>query len=442
MADISNSRIEILIHYPREDLAREYKQWLDLGKNEHKATLAKAAIALANHGGGYIVIGFSENDDGLQSEAIPPELPAITQDCVNEIIRRYAEPEFHCVVHTLEHRDSGNKHPVVTVPGNSVPVMARRDCDGVVAKGRCYIRKPGPRSEEPQSADEWRRLFDRCMRANRSSLLDAIRSILHGNAESLGPPDVRAQLRSFCLESRSKWESLVAPLPKEASVRFPHGWYEIGFSLIGAPVTSLVELRERLRKAQSTQLTGWPPFLDWDQYTDGQCIEAWAGRPVSNSLTEDPSVCDYWRCKKDGSLYTIRGYTEDGMSPTFPAGTIMDPALPVWRVAETILFAHRFAESFGVVSEVVIQSRFTGLNGRRLGSVSPRGWGRRFGNRCSRTDEFSHETTLQAGSVQDNIVEIVHDILTDMYALFDFFVIHETLVRNEIKKLMERDSLP
>ena len=37
--------LEPLVAEPREDLSVEYKDWLDLTVNEHKATLAKAAIA-------------------------------------------------------------------------------------------------------------------------------------------------------------------------------------------------------------------------------------------------------------------------------------------------------------------------------------------------------------------------------------------------------------
>ena len=51
--------LQPLISEPREDLSVEYKSWLDLTRKEHKATLAKVAIALTNHGGGFIVIGFA-----------------------------------------------------------------------------------------------------------------------------------------------------------------------------------------------------------------------------------------------------------------------------------------------------------------------------------------------------------------------------------------------
>ena len=61
------SDLQPLISEPREDLAVEYKTWLDITQEKGKATLAKACIALANHGGGFVVIGFDEHADSLSS---------------------------------------------------------------------------------------------------------------------------------------------------------------------------------------------------------------------------------------------------------------------------------------------------------------------------------------------------------------------------------------
>ena len=41
------SDLQPLISEPREDLAVEYKTWLDITQEKGKATLAKACIALA-----------------------------------------------------------------------------------------------------------------------------------------------------------------------------------------------------------------------------------------------------------------------------------------------------------------------------------------------------------------------------------------------------------
>ena len=116
-----------LVDHPMERLDAEYKGWLDLSENHGRATLAKAAIALANHGGGHIVIGLAEDSASFTSKAKPENCPEITQDAVNSAVRRYAEPAFQCAMRTVPHH-SGIHHPVIVVPGNlTVPVMSRSE---------------------------------------------------------------------------------------------------------------------------------------------------------------------------------------------------------------------------------------------------------------------------------------------------------------------------
>ena len=248
--------LHALIEQPREDLSSEYKSWLDLTANEHKALLAKAAIAMANHGGGHIVIGFAEAGDTLTSRQQPAHAPEITQDAVNNIVDRFCSPSFHCTLHHFEHRGTNVRHPVIAVPGNlDVPVMSKRDVTGVIAAHRCYVRKPGPKSEEPKTPDEWRRLFARCILARRSELLDAIRTILHGQADMRrSPTDVGDELRKFCEAARQRWRTLIRDESPDSPARLPHGWYEMGFSLEGAvPMTRLNDLRARGFARRATQ---------------------------------------------------------------------------------------------------------------------------------------------------------------------------------------------
>jgi predicted HTH transcriptional regulator len=166
------AEFEALVSKPREDIAVEYKDWLDLSLDHGRATITRTAIALANHGGGFIVLGFAEQGEALVSQPQPENFRAITQDAVNAAVRRYADPEFHVEVYRINHPRTGNNHVILSVPGDlTVPVMSKRDCEGVIAQNRCYIRKPGPRSEEPKTGEEWRIWLHRCVRAQRSTCL-------------------------------------------------------------------------------------------------------------------------------------------------------------------------------------------------------------------------------------------------------------------------------
>jgi hypothetical protein len=109
--------LELLLSRPTEALDVEYKSWLDLQDDEHKGNLAKAAIALANEGGGHIVVGIREVRPILVSEPRPPSIAAYDQDLINQIVRRFATPAFHCTLHLVPHPGTGHEHAVISNPG-------------------------------------------------------------------------------------------------------------------------------------------------------------------------------------------------------------------------------------------------------------------------------------------------------------------------------------
>lgn len=121
--------LQPLLTEPREELGVEYKDWLNLSENEDKAKLAKAAIALANFGGGFVVLGMSEEGGSFSSKPRPKHFSEPTQDAVNAAVRRYASPEFHCEAYPVLHPETGVSHVIVSVPGGiKEPVMSRREC--------------------------------------------------------------------------------------------------------------------------------------------------------------------------------------------------------------------------------------------------------------------------------------------------------------------------
>ncbi|MDE2741855.1 MAG: ATP-binding protein [Gemmatimonadota bacterium] len=431
-----------LITEPREDLASEYKDWLDLTLKEHKATLAKAAIALANHGGGYIVIGFAEQGQILESQPRPEEIPEITQDSVNAAVHLYAEPNFQCAMHVESHPDTHVPHPIVIIPSATVPVMSRRECQGVIAQNRCYIRKPGPNSEDPRTSEEWRTLLNRCVRANQDELLEAIRSIVTGRVETPNSiPTALDDLRDYCTSARGRWEELVSDEPDNSPARFPHGYYEMAFSLVGAtPVNDLIELQDRLSVARRTKLSGWPPFLDiqvpgWNPYPHEDFVEAWLGGPAHNGRrAENSYLCDFWRVSLDGKLYTICGYFEDeqGNEP----GRVVYTTTPVLSIGEGLLFASRLAETFEEVNQIAIHCRFTGLEGRCLRTPP---WSRLLPSflmvSSSSTDEVTLTGQITQQQVQDNLAEFLHPLLQRLYEKFNFSRLSFDLVAKELQKM-------
>jgi hypothetical protein len=87
---------------------------------------------------------------------------------------------------------------------------------------RVYIGRPGPNSEEPRTAEEWDRLFERCLQNRQAELLDAMRSIMAGVIPASAPatPTQLDQLTAFEQRAVASWETRITLLPKDAPPRW------------------------------------------------------------------------------------------------------------------------------------------------------------------------------------------------------------------------------
>lgn len=433
---------------PKEDLSFEYKAWLDLDSNHGEATLAKAVIAMANADGGYVVIGFSEEGDQLRSVPKPEHFREIKQDIINAAVQRFSTPALHVRVETIENTQTGVHHPVIVVPSTATtPVMATRDCEGVLRQAKVYVRQPGPRSEEPRSVDEWRQLLDRCVQRSRSTMLDAIRAIVEGRIdEGESDPDLNERLADFIAQSRAKHDELLDTndLPKDAVERMPLGRYEIGLAFEGAePIPTIADLLRKIDLAHRISLTGWPKFLVLNRqglapYPSDGVIEAWLGNPqVEHFIEVTAAHSDFWRIAPQGMLYMRAGYDEDHIGGRAAPGEAFELTLPIWRIGEAILFARRLAATYENVQKIIAQVRWSGLRGRALksltGSRTPMSY-----DRISQTDFLDSSIAVTPTQIDDNLPEVLHQLIAPVYELFAFYELPRQIVEQELEKLMRR----
>jgi hypothetical protein len=444
MADIIE--FEALLTTPTEALNVEYKSWLDLrGDDEHKAILAKAAIAIANEGGGYIVIGLREQRPNLLSDARPATIAPYDQDAINQIIRRFAAPAFQCTLTILPHPTTGNEQAVISIPGGfGFPVMSRSGTPAnTIRPHLCYMRKPGPESAPPENPGDWERLLSRCLRNRREDMLDAIRSIVEGKAEGAEPPAQREadQQTAYADAARSRWLTHLEPLPPDSPARCPLGRFEFDYALLGnLEKPGLGALLEHLRRAE--QPGNWPEFMVMQRQElapipiDGQ-IECWIGAPVSDRMFIDSAHADFWRASPEGRLFMLRGYIED--SPSIPQfrqqgdpGTLFDITSPIFRVAECLVHARALASQLAPQQQprVLFRARWYGIAGRHLANVDSRRIF--FGNYISQQQTFAAETTVSLDRIRDNLPEIVQPLLAPLYETFNFFRLEPQLVASVI----------
>jgi len=443
-------RLRDHLDHPRESLECEYKTWLDLNQEEDRADLAQAALAMANHGGGVIVIGYQEANGKWQpSVSRPASLASYGQDPINNIVHAYADPPFHCEVHFVAATTTTEEHPVIVVPGgHRVPIRAKKDGpdDRHVQQNAYYIRRPRPRSERPKSGREWDELIGRCLRAARSDLLDDFRAILEGprahpaEAES-SPASPKEALTAWAAESRTRVEALAADLMERTDRRpYANGVWSVAYLVDGTfdrpNLAALVEIIRGVKGHES----GWPPWIvlnrdDRRPYPIDGLVECWLGGG-QRSL----GMADFWRVSPFGKLYLLRNHQEDtGM--TEKPKTILDLVLPVWRAGECLLHAARFAAAVGVPSaDVHMSCSWTGLRGRVLKTLaSPHRI--LFERYASMEDVITTQVSTRASDIDIQLPELTRSLTESLYEAFDFFTPPPEMCREELARMRGRTSL-
>ena len=394
-------------------------------------------------------LGLVETEEGIvEAGGRPATLDGYSQDLINGIVQNYCDPPFHCSVHIVP-SPAGALFPMIIVPGgHRVPVRARRagPNGNIVTNNAIYVRKPGPRSETPQSAQDWDDLLGRCLRNRRDEMFDQIRDLITGAVPQVEQPAEPARLDEWIRASSERWEGLTQPLPANVGPRLTHGRYSFAYEIVGEPRNiALAHLPELLR-ASVVRHTGWPPF--WYPTRDGiepypinGAVECWLGGDPQTPVDQrDPAHSDFWRIDPVGLAYLLRGFQEDGMEAERPGYAAIAPAivfditLPVWRIGETLLHARSLAANlFEGATTIRFLATYEGLSGRSLVSIDNRRdvWERK----VARQDSITLRTHVDAQAIEPNLPEIVHPLLSPLYALFDFFELPMQLVADELARM-------
>jgi pimeloyl-ACP methyl ester carboxylesterase len=429
MPDDSDQRLQLvqLLDYPREDVGIELKNWLDLSVRAIRADLAKDLLALANFGGGYLAFGFEERPEGwFPSGSNPFAQERYSQDSINTILARHAEPVFECRVHHVK-SSIGDLHVIIEISGgHTVPIRSKNAPNGSDLRSDIYyVRLPGPMSSSPQSGRDWDELIKRCVENNRSRFIDDVRRLLEAfrkepelvaELTNLGP-DVAGWSSASSARLTEKLASEEDDLVRgRLTESYTRGTWSCAYIIESVPILrSLPSFKEILRDVRGNE-TGWPPWITIDQmdemraYDAGGVLECWLSK--SGDL-------DFWRADPHGRMFIIRRLQEDQEFKGVEPGTFFDLTLPVWRVGECLLHFERLAERLGAENARFL-FEWNGIQGRVLESrADPRrslSYGRR-----SRVPTVRSEISVSASAVRDGLPDLLRMVLTPLYSAFDLF---------------------
>jgi len=135
----------------------------------------------------------------------------------------------------------------------------------------------------------------------------------------------------------------------------------------------------------------------------------------------------------------VRGYQEDAGFDQLPKGKFFDITTPTWRLGEAILEGFYIAKALEVASgaSLICHASWTNLSGRKLIS---RGNPLRimFEDRTAFQGTYESTRTIELDGLPAALPELVFEILSPLYELFDFWRLPKRLVEEELAALQKR----
>lgn len=192
-----------------------------------------------------------------------------------------------------------------------------------------------------------------------------------------------------------------------------YGYYAVHLTVGGTNTPTLLELREWMQ-TDTPKHTGWPPFW-WPTRPEiaPQAVDQETYECVHDG-TGPTRAIERWRAGTNGEFTVIRPHDLDDTDP----GTYLSLVLPVWRIAELVLYGGRMSGRFGAPT-LDVTVKFTGLNGRILTTKNTPD---RMVSGNYRTEAPQYEMRLSVDSHDLNItvVNVTHRLLSGLYQLFQF----------------------
>lgn len=437
---MDNPQLLELVNAPRERPDAEYKSWLDLSDRKVRANLARHLCALSNNGGGFLVFGMSETDEGLRSAgAKPGGLPPYDQDELSGIVTRFLVPAFQVAVHHVTSGITGIAHPVVWVPSHqAVPVCSKadgpHDDNGRpvgIRQGFHYTREPKPASVPVTTPELWRPIIHRCVLHQREALLAGLAPFLRSPE---GPaPQADEVLRLWHDAVHARFLEAVAGFPDAGQL--PRAHYQLSYCIETADGQALGEtdFRDRLRtmNREVTDLvdTGWSMFeiLVRRERRPRWTSDAHLGRAVlqCDFLDKNPARFaqpEFWRVSPTGMATIVRGYFEDGaidLGQAVPSGpgTWFWPFAMARDIAELLRHARAFAVRLEASATATFRVQWSGLQGRTL--ADPNNPLLLLRSQHARDDSWVATATSPAAELTERWPDLTAELLSSVMRMFD-----------------------
>ena len=430
-----------LLTSPGERQDVEYKSAIPFDDNTaFGLRLVKHILGMANVGGGWIVIGYS--DDTLQVDHNHSQEVAATYDTtrLSAAVDKYTHGDrgIRLAVFMGIHPKTQLPHPIIEVQGFERTPFICRSTKGVsdanqpiLQTGKVYIRRPGAATSEIHTPSEWEDLLKRCVSQRRdeflSEFVDLFRRMNSGDATP--PRDVKEGLNDWMVERR-------ADLTTRGALPDGGGYMESGQSLI-QPRDSRWTIQELRKAAVSAQL----PYTEW--FDNSQLVPTEGG--IESRIEPKTRVgTDYWHLAQDGAYFSSAFFREDYEEPFF-SSSLGHPSKSLWfdlaifRIARALLHGARLYEELGIAPNegFLVTIKHRGIHRRTIySSVVGYPYFTDF-RRTSSLDDHEWQGEVTADLIRGQLVERVYEIANSLFVRFEFAEVSKSLVDQAISKYQD-----
>lgn len=423
----------------REHLGVEIKQWLDPRRDEGKAKIAKACIALRNNDGGLLVIGF--HDDGhpdLRNR--PADVRRLfRQDAIQDIVTKYASEAFEVALRFP--RKDGQEYPVIQVhPGVRTPVACRADLPGdgsLLKSDTVYVRTLQANHRVSSSAARWKdwdSITQRCFDNREADIGAFVRRHLSGldlpaildamASESARRPKLTGPERAVAFLDDAYARFVSAAEGREETIDPRLGIREAAI-VVDGKIQRAELSEEALYRLDATvpRHTGWHPWVVLGSSDDRPYVydDGWEAyiHVIAPGLFR--GHLDFWRIEASGRLYHLRGLEDDLIGDGGPPPyAFLDFCLEVGRTAEIISDAMAIAQAFHPQpseAQLCVAIRLRNLNGRGLTSWAQPG--RYFHARApAHQNDITTVVAMPLDTPRNAIGPYVERLVRPVFALF------------------------
>ena len=456
-------RANELILSPSENLNTEVKSWIDPRTPEGQAKIVTGISAIYNRNGGYFIIGL--DNKSLKPDSYPFDRvfnEIFHQDIIQALLSKHCAPSI-----PIEIVYTGNFHNcplVIFVPaGVKVPASIKKGLQNSGGKpifqtDEIYFRTlnaNGTASTAKLSSKDLPDLLEICFNNREADVArflrrnftpEAIASLLGNIVAPKSVPDHKEMVFSVLDNGMKRLELRLTSQPLSPKTEYLRSAFSMSVGLSLTPQKN-GELPTRgfmnLIRSSNPNLTGWPIWLDSTNFHD----KAAQPRVLENAWETYISGGSFGRDGLEFQVFDPRGnfflhrVMQEDISDNVARGTVVDPVLITYRVAETIIVGLAFARALGWQEDDMASFafRFNGASGRHIsGWASPErffsfaGYGKSETNTC---DSF---TEVPVGTAPASIAHYVKSIVAPLLVLFGGFSISDGLFEDCVTRLIER----